>query len=230
MNLWKRLLGGQRHGPQPEEPGGLFAQVPVTHESFKAVMEKRVPRKYSDVGQHVHVTLFVEYPETPPDGVTYLQTWNEPVGLVRLSDDWPENIYTSIRNAAEDGRASLRIKCYKYATYPVLQFVLTVELPEFPDKPWKQETLGDISDGNFQGFVLDAVTLSRWKLVVGRHRTDPAREASALKETPVRVSEQWSSNVILEVREAVHHFLSIPIADRDFHRAGRQFLNDNVPM
>lgn len=205
----------------------LFRDVPLTKSSWRQdVEDQRRPLPPSPVVSSI--THYVSYPRTGAGCASYFSTWQDPLCLLRLEDTWDERIYRQLVQAVHQARVTLNVKAYDYPTYPLLQLVLCIRMPEYPTKPWFRETLGDISDGSIQEFVVDFCRRSRWEFVFGRY------QSSGALDDPVVVKLSSSSSqratVLREAQKAVAHYARIPSHQRNFAKAAQQFLQDDVPM
>lgn len=213
-----------------DEVTDLFRGIPLTKLSgFKqeaADFHRRTASMFPGWVIASTKIAFSVFPATPPGAPTY-SSFGEPFCLIRF--DLDDAGYRYFCTAVREGRVRLSVKTYCYPTYPLIQLVVRIYSPTKPD-PWWQETLGDLTDGNIQDFLIDACRLREWKLILSRY--DPPGEKILGRmidpvETTISLSEEQVAHLICEALMATEHFLRIPRPQRDFLRAAQQLTQDN---
>ncbi|MEW5922679.1 MAG: hypothetical protein AB1746_01690 [Candidatus Zixiibacteriota bacterium] len=212
-----RRQGGifEKEGPQVS----LFSGVPLVKKSWVDDVKERNEFKYRHVPKNVKIHAFVPmYPKTSPESCYFLSTFDDtPTCILRLGSDRTLEYFTNFHQAAKRGHLAVIVRKYCYPTYPILQTLLKVCLP---DMLYYAEILGDICDGDMRGFISNLCASCQWKFVLLQQLPDREKHV----EVVVRVSPGDVAEVKEEVRRAVAHYLGIPCEDRDFDRAAEEFM------
>ncbi len=248
MSFWKKLFGSNNiakpqmetlNEPKPEAVSpsdnrrinSLFQEVPIEVQAFNHDEVSSLRHSHPNINIVSTTIISSRYPETNPDGVSYISTGEESVGIIRF--DRKNKEYRDLTRALQDGKVWMTVKTYNYESYPILQFIVRIYRQGDKKPLWWHETLANITYGDIQGFISDACRNRKWKFVMARYnpcREEELDEMIDLNERVFTLSEQDANKWLEEAENAVQYFLKIPNSKRNFSAAAQNLMEDDPPV